>query len=32
MYYAIDITLVVATLFFVFLPMTDRKTVRMKLG
>lgn len=32
MYYAIDTTLVVATLFFLFLPITDRKTARMKLG
>lgn len=32
MYYAIDTLLVVITLFFLFLPITDRKTVRMKLG
>lgn len=32
MYYAIDAMLVVVTLFFLFLPITDRKTAKMKLG
>lgn len=32
MYYAIDAMLVVVTLFFLFLPITDPRTVKMKLG
>jgi len=32
MYYAADLMLVAAMLFFLFLPITDRRTVMMKLG
>jgi hypothetical protein len=32
MYYVADLMLVAAMLFFVFLPITDRKTVMMKIG